>query len=120
MNQQESLEFLRTYFDELFTKRNIDSLDMYLDQDYFDDDIGDPTVDHIRNSKEFLLNLFQQKPTIRVEVKDAVTCDNVISAFLEWVVTENGVKKMIRKGVAIFVLRDRKILKRHTFTYFQE
>ena len=120
MNNQESLEFVRSYFDELFGKRNVDALDVYLDPDYFDDDIGDPGIDHIQNSKEYLLSLFKKKPTINVEVKDAVTGDNVVSAFLEWFVTENRERRIIMKGVAIFVLRNQKILKRHTYIYFQE
>lgn len=33
MNNQESLEFIRKYFDELFGKRNVDALDVYLDKD---------------------------------------------------------------------------------------
>jgi hypothetical protein len=28
-------------------------------------------------------------------------------------------KRVIRKGVAIFVVKDQKILKRHTFVYFE-
>lgn len=120
MNNQESLELIRNYFDELFGRRNVDALDAYLDPEYFDDDIGDPGVDHIKNSKEYLLNLFREKPTIGVEVKDAVTRDDVISAFLEWFVAENGARRVILKGVAIFVLRDQKILKRHTYIYYRE
>jgi hypothetical protein len=120
MNNQESLEFIRQYFDELFGKRNIDVLDVYLDKDYFDDDIGDPGVDHIKDSKEFLENLFREKPSIRVDIKDAITRDDVISAFLEWFVIEDNLKRIIRKGIAIFVIRNQKILKRHMYIYFQE
>ncbi len=40
MNNQEGLEFIRKYFNELFGKRNIDVLDFYLDKNYFDDDKG--------------------------------------------------------------------------------
>lgn len=83
MNSQESLAFLRAYFDELFNKRNINALDLYLHQDYFDDDIGDPQTDHIQNSKEFLANLFEEHPTMGVEVIDAIAQDDVISAYLE-------------------------------------
>jgi hypothetical protein len=120
MNNQESLEFVRNYFDELFGKRNINALDIYLDQDYFDDDIGDPSVDHIKNAKKFLKELFRKAPTIGVDVKDAIARDGVISAFLEWHVIESGVKRIIRKGIAIFVVRNQKILKRHTYIYYQE
>jgi len=120
MNNQESLEFVRKYFDELFVKRNVDALDLYLDRDYFDDDIGNPGVDHIRNSKEYLRDLFREKPTIGVDVKAVVTHDDVISAFLEWFVTENSVRRVIIKGLGIFVLRDQKILRRHTFVYYRE
>jgi hypothetical protein len=72
MNNQESLEFVRDYFGELFGKRNVDALDLYLDQDYFDDDIGDPNIDHIQNAKRYLLQLFRDKPTIGIDVKDAM------------------------------------------------
>jgi hypothetical protein len=120
MNNQESLEFIRKYFDELFGKRNIDILDVYLDKDYFDGDIGDLSVDHIKNSKEYLAELFRKKPTICVDVKDAMTRDGVITAFLEWFVRENSMKRVIRKGVAIFVVSNRKIAKRHTYIYFEE
>lgn len=120
MNNQEGLEFIRGYFDELFGKRNIDALDIYLDEDYFDDDIGDPNIDHIQNSKEYLRELFRHNSTIGVDVKDAMARDDVIIAFLEWFMIENNVKRIIRKGVAIFVLRDRRILKRHTYVYDQE
>ena len=120
MNNQESLEFIRKYFDELFVKRDIDALHVYLDKDYFDDDISDPEVDHIKNSKEYLLELFRERPTIGVDVKDAIARDNVISAFIEWFVRENNVKRTIRKGIAIFVVNDQKILKRHTYIYYEE
>ncbi len=120
MNNQQSLEFIRTYFDELFGKRNLSALDVYLDKNHFDDDIGDPNIDHIRNSREYLLALFKEQPTIDVDVKDATIQDNVISAFLEWFVCENNVRKAIKKGVAIFVLKDGKILKRHNYIYWEQ
>lgn len=44
MNNQEGLEFIRKYFDELFGRRNVDILDEYLDPDYFDDDIVSMTI----------------------------------------------------------------------------
>jgi hypothetical protein len=120
MNSQESLEFIRKYFDELFGKRNIDVLDVYLDKDYFDDDISDPKVDHIKNSKKYLIELFRERPTIGVDVIDAITRDSVISAYIEWFVRENNVKRTIRKGVAIFVVNNQKILKRHTYIYHED
>jgi hypothetical protein len=120
MNNQESLEFIREYFDELFGKRNLAALDRYLDESYFDDDIADPNVDHIQDSKNYLLALFQAKPSIGVEVIDTMTHDNVITAFIEWFVCEGSVKKAIRKGVGIFVVKDGKILKRHNYIYYNE
>lgn len=119
MNSEESFKFVQKYFDELFEKRNVDALDEYLDPDYFDDDIGDPAIDHIQSSKEFLKELFRKQPTIGVEVLDAMTRDDVISAYVEWFIRENNNKQIIRKGVAIFRLRDQRILKRHTFVYYE-
>lgn len=118
MNNQEALTYIQTYFDELFVKRNLDAIDLYLDKDYFDDDIGDPGIDHVQSSKEFLAALFKNEPTIGVDVKDAVVHDNVIAAFVEWFVHEQNEKRIIRKGLAIFALNDQKILKRHTYIYF--
>lgn len=117
MNNQEGLEFIRKYFNELFGNRNIDALNFYLDENYRDDDIGDSKSDHIKNSKEYLSELFKIQPTIGVDVKDAIVQDNVISAFINWFVLENDAKKIIKKGVAIFVVNNQKILKRHTYIY---
>ncbi len=47
MNNEESLEYLRNYFD---------------------DDIGDPGVDYLRSSKEYLLNWFREQANIGVDV----------------------------------------------------
>jgi predicted SnoaL-like aldol condensation-catalyzing enzyme len=120
MNSQESLDFIRTYFNELFVKRNLEALDVYMDPNYFDDDIGDPDTNHIQNSKDYLAELFKTSPTIGVNVVDAIAHDDVISAYLEWFICENNVKRTIRKGIAIFVIKDQRILKRHTFIYFEE
>lgn len=117
MNQQQSLQFIRGYFHELFVDHNIDALDDYLDAEYFDDDIGDPHVDHIRNSKEFLSEWFKKSPTICVEVLDVMNHDDVLTAYLEWYETDNGFKKSLQKGIAIFVMKGNKIVKRHTFIY---
>ncbi len=119
MNNQQALEYIRKYFDELFANRNVNILDEYLDPDYFDDDIADPAVDHIQCSKEFLNDLFRKQLTIGVNVQDAMTRDDVISAYLEWYVEEDNNKRTIRKGVAIFCLKNQRILKRHTFIYDQ-
>lgn len=119
MTNAQALDFIRVYFDELFVKHNVDALDVYLHPDYSDDDIGSGEADHIQNSKDFLRDWFEKEPTIRVEVKDAMAQDDVITAFLEWHRTEKGVRQTLRKGVAIFVLKERKIYKRHTYLYFE-
>jgi hypothetical protein len=119
MNDSDGFIYLQNYFGELFGKRNIDALDKYLDREYFDDDIGDPTVDHIQNSKDYLKELFNTNSTVGVDVIKAIANENVISAFLDWYVLENGEKKVIRKGAVNFVLRGERILKRHTFIYSQ-
>ena len=120
INNQEGLAFIREYFDELFVKRNLNAVSSYLDENYFDDDIGESEADHVKCSKEFLSPLFRRQPTIDVDVKDATVQDNVISAFLDWFVLEDHAKRIIRKGVAIFVVDHCKIVKRHTFTYHNE
>ncbi len=58
MNQEEAREFIQHYFAELFGKHNIEALDEFLHPDYFDDDISDPHVNHLQNSKEYLRALF--------------------------------------------------------------
>lgn len=120
MNNQEGLEFIRGYFDDLFVKRNIDALDQYLDKTYFDDDIGDPSEDHIQNSKDFLQALFIREPTIGVEVIDATCHDDVLTAYLEWYKMDSGCRQTIRKGVAIFMMNGKQIVKRHTFIYSEK
>jgi len=120
MTNQEALQYLRDYFAELFTHHNLDALDEYLAPAYFDDDIGDPNADHLQNSKDYLSALFKAKPSIGVEVIDAIARENVISAFLDWTVTENNQKRVVRKGVAIFILKGQKIARRHTFVYAEE
>ena len=120
MNNEEALAFIREYFDELFGKRNLDALGSYLDENYFDDDIGESEADHVKCSREYLSALFERQPAIGVDVKDAIVQDNVISAFLHWFVLEDDVKKIIRKGVAIFVVNSRKIVRRHTYIFYNE
>lgn len=120
MNNRESHDFVRKYFDALFSCHNVDALDEYLDGSYYDDDIGDPNVDHILNSKEFLRELFRENPTVGVNVTETITKDNVISSFVEWFVIENDISRIIRKGIVIFVVHDQRIQKRHTFIYSEE
>ena len=117
MNQPEALEFIQNYFNELFVRRNLAALDEFLDPAYFDDDIGDPTVDHIQNSKDYLAARFQEQPTIGVNVIDVLVHDDVISAYLQWYDLVDGHQRIYRKGVAIFVMNGRRIVKRHTFIY---
>lgn len=118
MQNDEAINYLRGYFDELFINHNVDALNRYLHPDYFDDDIGDPAVDHIQNSKDYLRARIKEQPCMRVEVVDAIIHDDVITAYLIWHITENGRQKVLHKGVAIFVLKDGRMLKRHTFLYF--
>lgn len=59
MNNAQALEYLRRYFDALFTRRNLVSLDAYLHPDYYDDDIGPGESDSIGNLKTYLRELFQ-------------------------------------------------------------
>ncbi len=120
MNDQEAFEYIKGYFNDLFSQRDLAALDRYLDKEYLDDDIGDPTVDQIENSKQFLRELFRNKPTIGVDVIRAVSHDGVIAAFLVWHVHENGVKRVIMKGVANFQMRGQRVLKRQTFLYYNE
>jgi hypothetical protein len=117
MNNQEGLDYIRGYFGELFGKRNINALDNYLDQAFFDDDIGDPSVDHVQKSKEYIKDLFKREPTIGVDVIDAITYDNVITAYLVWYRMAANEKQIIRKGVGIFVMNDRRINRHHTYIY---
>jgi predicted SnoaL-like aldol condensation-catalyzing enzyme len=120
MHHAEALAFVKEYFYELFEKHNLEALDTYFDEEYIDDDIGDPGIDQKQNAKAYLANLFKAKPAIGVEVIEVSAQNGVISAFLEWFEKEDGRKHTFRKGVALFVLRNRKILRRHTFIYYDE
>lgn len=117
MNSQEGLQFIRGYFEEIFGNRNVEALDQYLDKAYFDDDIGDPSADHIQNSKDFLQVLFEREPTVGVNVVDAICVNDVITAYLEWTRMDSDRRQVIRRGVAVFVMNGRRIIKRHTFIY---
>ena len=119
MNTFEGLNYIESCFDTIFNGRNIAALDIYLDKKYDDDDIPDTETDHVKNSKEYLTQLFKEIPTIMVKVNDAITYDNVIVAFLEWYKTENKSRITLKKGVSIFVLNSEdKVIKRHNYMYF--
>jgi hypothetical protein len=120
VNSTESLAYVKSYFHEVFDKRNINAIDYYFDKDYFDDDIGDPSINHIENSKKFLSDLFNKNPNIGVNVVNAIEKDGVISSFVEWYDKKDNDKGIIRKGIVIFVMRNEKILHRHTFIYFEK
>ena len=117
MDPLDAKEFLQAFFDRLFIRHDLGALDESLDPDYFDDDIGDPSADHIANSKEFLKALWQREPEMRVQVAEVSVHDDVICAFLEWIKNDNGKTYCFYKGVAIFVMTGNRILKRHTFIY---
>ena len=119
MYNLEGLAFIKSYFDNIFNSRNIDALDVYLDKNYDDDDIPDTETDHIRNSKEYLSQLFTKYPTIMVKVHDAIVHDKIIVTFLEWYKNENIIEKTLIKGVGVFVLNnENKIIKRHNYIYY--
>jgi hypothetical protein len=120
MNNSESLAYVKNYFHEIFNKRNINAVDYYFDKDYFDDDIGDPNINHIVNSKKFLSDLFANNPNIGVNVVNALEKDRVISSFVEWYEKKDNKIEIIRKGIVIFVLRNEKIVHRHTFIYYEK
>ena len=112
-------QFIDNYFYELFEKHNIDSLDYFLHEEYYDDDIGQVEKDHKKNSKEYLKKLFIEKPGIKVKVGKVITEDDVITAYLEWIIKEKGKELVFRKGIGIFEMKDGKIKKRYTHIYFK-
>lgn len=118
MNDFEAHTFIKKYFHELFVKRNIDSLDLFLHQDYWDDDIGDSNVDHIIDSKNYLKELFIRIPTINVEAIKTIIDENVITSYLHWIYTQDNQKIVWQKGIANFILSGNKIIKRHTFIFY--
>lgn len=117
MDDKEAELYIKNYFDQLFGKKNIDSLDSYLHKDYWDDDIGDSNVNHVENSKRYLENLFKENPQIGIDVNRVIAYENTIIAYLTWYENKNNVKKVLRKGVAIFEIENTKIKKRHTYLY---
>ena len=120
MKTGEAKTFIEAYFHELFENRDITALDRYLAKDYWDDDIGEEGIDHITNSKAFLQNLFQTRPKVKVRVGDVMIKDEVLAAYLEWYEREGEVEDVFRKGIALFEIKNMKIVKRHTYIYFDE
>lgn len=120
MNDLQADSFIKEYFYNLFVKRDVDYLADVLDENYWDDDIGEVGINHIENSKNFLREWFANEPTILVTVKKTMTHDDIISSYLEWSIRKNEKVEIIRKGVASFVVKNNKIVKRHTFVYFEE
>lgn len=117
MNDEEAKLFIVDYFEEIFTKRNISSLDSFLHKDYWDDDIGDPNVNHIENSKEYLANLFKENKDIDIDVDRVMSFENTIVAYLTWYENKNKEKMILRRGVVIFEVEKARIKKRHTYLY---
>lgn len=117
MNTKEAESFINHYFTELYVKRNIDALEDFLHKDYWDDDIGDPDINHLENSKDFLAELFKAKPKAGIKVRSVTVLDNVITAYLEWYNDISDAGTLWMKGIAIFVIDFGKIIKRHTYFY---
>ena len=108
----EAKKYIEKYFHELFVKRNLDALDEYLADDYYDDDIGPGAKDHKTNSRAYLKELFLRKPGIKVTAGNVTIEDNVITAYLQWIDTEDGRETILIKGIAIFEMNGQKIQKR--------
>lgn len=115
MRKEEALGYIKDYFKTLFIDRDLDKITDFLHPDYWDDDIGDPTVHHINNSKQFLQDLFEKKPRVGVKVIDCNIHENVITAYLEWYNDISNTDSIWLKGIAMFVLESNKIIKRHTY-----
>ena len=109
-----SKKFLVNYFDNLFIKRDLSTLDKYLDKNHFDYDIGFSSKDHTANSKQYLSELFIRKPTIRVKVLKTKTIKNVICAQLRWYETINKKEIVWQEGIATFLIQNNKMFYMHT------
>ncbi len=119
MNDEEGLVYIRKYFELIFNGRNTAALEVFLAKEYDDDDIPDTEIDHIKNSREYLINLFQEIPTIKVIIHRAATYDNIIVAFIEWCRAEEGIVQPLKKGICLFTLNnENRIIKRHNYIYF--
>ena len=106
-------------FRQITPDRDLSALDEYLHPNHWDDDIGQSSIDHIQNSKEYLTDLFHSIPTIGVEVHHTTITDNVITSYLEWFHEDKGRKITRMKGVGIFVMEGSQILKRHNYMYYK-
>ncbi len=120
ITQKQAEAFVKRYFELLFVDRDIESLDLNLDPNYWDDDIGKQGINHIQNSKEYLQQLFIKNPTIGVEVGNILTQDSTITSYVSWFILNGKERKVIKKGIAIFEMKNWKIAKRHTYVYFEE
>ena len=120
MTDQEAAEFVRDYFVTLFETRDLSALEQYVHPDYFDDDIGDPEIDHVEAGKGYLQSLYQRHPTINVTPIRTIVQDEVISSYLEWSTTASGERTVHVRGIALFVMESGRILKRHTFIYYND
>ncbi len=119
MNDDEGRAYIQKYYDQVFNGRNIDELEVFLDKEYDDDDIPDTEIDQIKNSREYLTNLFQKIPSIKVIVNGAITHDNIIVAFLEWYRIEKSLEQSLKKGICIFTINsENKIIRKHNYIYF--
>jgi hypothetical protein len=109
--------YIKNYFHGLFIKRDLSTIEKYLDKNHFDYDIGTFEKDHITNSKKYLSELFKNKPSIQVKVLKVKSIGNIICAKLRWYETINNLEKTWLEGVATFYIKDKKILKGNTLIY---
>jgi DNA-binding phage protein len=117
MNTQEATEYIRNYFKKIFKDHDLSYLDDILHPEYWDDDIGIEGENHIENSKNYLKEVFETINEANVEVTNVNTKDNIISAYLEWTRNEKNKRIVYMKGIGIFEINNRKIIKRHTYIY---
>lgn len=120
MDQAFADRFVRDYFHALFVERDVDSLDTYLDKNYWDDDIGPNETDHVANAKKYLRTMFKERPGAGVDVMRVLTLDDTITSYLYWYAVDGGVKTIMMKGVAIFEMKENRIARRHTHIYWRK
>lgn len=120
MNDTEAYNYIKSYFYRLFVERDLSALEDYLDKSYWDDDIGKYDTDHVRNSKEYLEKWFKDEPTISVEVKKVVIEDDILTAYLEWYKNNGDEKEIMIKGIGLFTIKNKRIIRRHNYVYFKK